>query len=358
MQAIMKTKREVGFEIQEVPEPEIKAPYEVKIKVNAASICGTDVHMYEFDQWAQNRLKPPFIAGHEVGGTVIEIGSDVRNLEVGDRVSMECHLACGTCYQCRTDRMHICRYTKVFGVDMDGIFTNYAVIPELNAWKNDPDLDPRLASLQDPLGNAVQTVLPKDNIEDIAGKTVCVIGCGPIGLMSIAVAKALGAAQVFATAGGSNMLRLNLAKEMGADMVLNARKDGDKIPQIIRDATNGDGVDVALEMSGYPSGMQNAVDMLTMGGRISMLGFFSRPFEQNPQIMNQLVTKAVNVHGIAGRRMFQTWVQMRGLLKQKSFQERIAKVITHRITMEDFQKGMDELLAKNAIKVVMEPFKE
>ncbi|MHA1166615.1 MAG: L-threonine 3-dehydrogenase [Candidatus Hodarchaeales archaeon] len=358
MQAIMKTKREVGFEIKEVPEPVIKRPDEVKIKVDAASICGTDVHMYEFDTWAQNRLKPPFIAGHEVGGTVIEIGSDVKNLKIGDKVSMECHLACGTCYQCRTDRMHICRYTKVFGVDMDGIFANYAVIPELNAWKNSPDLDHRLASLQDPLGNAVHTVLPKDNIEDIAGRTVCVIGCGPIGLMSIAVAKALGAAQVFATAGGNNMLRLNMAKDMGADLVLSAKEEGDKIPQIIRDATDGDGVDVIFEMSGHPSGMQNALDMITMGGRISMLGFFSRPFDNNPQLLNQMVTKAVTIYGIAGRRMFQTWVQMRGLLKRKSFQEKIAKIITHKITMENFQHGMDELLAKKAIKVVMEPFKE
>ncbi len=355
MQAILKTKREKGFEIQEVKEPEIQHGTDVKLKIDVASICGTDHHMWVFDQWAQNRLKPPFIAGHETGATVIEVGPDVKNIKVGDKVSMECHEACGTCYQCRSDRMHICSNTRIFGVDKDGIFAEYAVIPELNAWVNDPDLDPALASVQDPLGNAVHTVLPKDNIEDIAGKNVLITGCGPIGLMSIPVVKMLGAGQVFATGGGNNMLRLKMAKEMGADLVLNAREEGDKIPQIIRDATDGNGVDVLLEMSGNIHAFRQGLEALTYGGRVALLGFFSGPIEFD--INSLMISKGANVYGIAGRRMFQTWQVMRGLLKNKSLQDKIHKLITHRVNMADWEKGMIEIDEKRAIKVVMDPFK-
>ncbi|MHA2248533.1 MAG: zinc-binding dehydrogenase [Candidatus Hodarchaeales archaeon] len=355
MQAIMKTKREKGFEIREVEEPEIVHSTDVKFKTDVASICGTDHHMYVFDEWSQNRLKPPFIAGHEVGGTIIEVGPDVRNLEVGDKISMECHEACGTCYQCRSDRMHICSNTKIFGVDKDGIFADIAVIPELNAWKNDSDLDPALASLQDPLGNAVHTILPKDNIEDLAGKNILISGCGPIGLMSIAVVKMLGAGQVFATAGGNNMLRFNMAKEMGADMVLNAREDGDKIPKIIREATEGNGVDVLLEMSGNIHALKHGLEALTYGGRVSLLGFFSGPITFD--INSLMISKGASVYGIAGRRMFQTWQTMRGLLKTKELQDKLRKLMTHRVNMADWEKGMIEIHEKRAIKVIMDPFK-
>ncbi|MHA1227233.1 MAG: L-threonine 3-dehydrogenase [Candidatus Hodarchaeales archaeon] len=356
MQAIMKTKEEKGFEIKEIDEPQIVNPTDVKFKIDVASICGTDHHMWVYDPWAQKRLPPaiPFVAGHEVMGTVVEIGPGVRNIQVGDKISMECHEACGTCYQCRSDRMHICKNTKIFGVDKDGIFAEYAVIPELNAWKNDPDLDPALGSLQDPLGNAVHTVLPKDNLEDIAGKNVLITGCGPIGLMAIPVVKKLGAAQVFATGGGNNMLRLNMAKELGADMVLNARELGDKIPKTILDATDGNGVDVLLEMSGNVHALRQGLESLTNGGRVSLLGFFPGPIEFD--INSLIISKGAVVYGIAGRRMFQTWQVMRNLLKSKDFQEKLKKVITHRVNMADWEKGMLEIHEKRAIKVVMDPF--
>ena len=354
MQAVVKAKREPGVEIQEVAEPEIKKPDEVKLHITAASICGTDVHMHEFNEWARNRLKPPFIIGHEVGGEVVEVGKDVTSIEVGDNISMECHIACGVCYQCKSDRMHICSNTKIIGVDLDGIFAEYAVIPELNAWKNDVNLDPRLASLQDPLGNALHTVLPKDNIEDIAGKNIAVIGCGPIGLMSIAVARALGASQIFATGGGSNIKRLKLAKDMGADRVFNVREEGEIIGKEIRDATDGNGVDVVFEMSGIPSGFQQGMDILTKGGRMSLLGIFDKAFSVD---VNQMVFQAVTIYGIAGRRMFQTWQQMRGLLRNKSFQKALTKVITHKMNMADVDKGFEEIYAKRAAKVVLDAFK-
>ncbi len=353
----MKTKPEKGFEIKEISEPEITHGNQVKIKVEVASICGTDHHMWVYDQWAQNRLPRaiPFVAGHEVGGTVIEIGNDVKNIQVGDKVSLECHEACGTCYQCRSDRMHVCRNTKIFGVDKNGIFAEYAVFPELNAWKNDDDLDPVLASIQDPLGNAIHSIHPKNNIADIAGKNVLITGCGPIGLMSIPIVKMLGAGQVFATAGGNNMLRLNMANDMGVDMVLNAREEGENIPKIIRDATNGDGVDVLLEMSGNVHALKQGLDSLTYGGRVSLLGFFSGPITYD---MNSLIiSKGANVYGIAGRRMFQTWQEMRGLLKSRNLQEKLKKLITHRINMTDWETGMIEINEKRAIKVVMDPFK-
>ena len=357
MQAIMKTKPEKGFEIKETSEPQITHSNEVKIKIDVASICGTDHHMWVYDQWAQKRLPPaiPFVVGHETGATVVAVGSDVKNIQVGDKVSVECHEADGTCYQCRSDRMHVCRNTKIFGVDKNGIFAEFAVIPELNAWKNDDDLDPALASIQDPLGNAIHTVLPKDNLEDIAGKNVLVTGCGPIGLMSIPVVKMLGAGQVFATAGGNNIQRLNMAEVMGADLVLNAREDGDKIPKIIRDATNDDGIDILLEMSGNTHALRQGLEALTYGGRVSLLGFFSGPITLD--INSLMISKAANVYGIAGRRMFQTWQVMRGLLKSKELQNKLKKLITHRVNMSDWEKGMIEIDEKRAIKVVMDPFR-
>ncbi|MHA2226990.1 MAG: zinc-binding dehydrogenase [Candidatus Hodarchaeales archaeon] len=358
MQAIMKTKPEKGFEIKEIPEPEINHGSEVKIKVDVASICGTDHHMWIYDQWAQKRLPPaiPFVAGHEMGGTIVDIGDDVKNLQIGDKVSMECHEADLTCYQCRSNRMHICRNTKIFGVDKDGIFAKYAVIPELNAWKNDQDLDPALTSLQDPLGNAVHTILPMNLSADegIAGKNILITGCGPIGLMSIPVVKMLGAGQVFATAGGNNMLRLNMAKEMGADLVLNAREEGDKIPKIIRDTTDGNGVDILLEMAGNVHALKQGLNALTYGGRVSLLGFFSGPITFD--INSLMISKGASIYGIAGRRMFQTWQVMRGLLKNKSLQDKLRKLITHRVNMAEWEKGMIEIDEKRAIKVIMDPF--
>lgn len=358
MQAIMKTKKEKGFEIKEISEPEIAHANQVKFKIDVASICGTDHHMWVYDAWAQKRLPPaiPFVAGHEVGGTVVEIGSDVRNIQIGDKISLECHEACGTCYQCRSDRMHICRNTRIFGVDKDGIFSEFAVIPELNAWKNSPDLDPALASVQDPLGNAVHSILPKGNVEDdsVVGKNVLITGCGPIGLMAIPVVKMLGASQVFATGGGRNMLRLEMAEKIGADLVLNAREEGDKIPKIIRDATDGNGVDVLLEMSGNVHALRQGLEALTYGGRVSLLGFFPGPIEFD--INTLMISKGASTYGIAGRRMFQTWQVMRGILKSKEFQNQLKKLLTHRVNMADWEKGMIEIDEKRAVKVVMDPF--
>jgi len=353
MYAIVKRYPKPGAEITtlEVPKPREN---EVLVKVKVASICGTDVHIWDWNRWAQNRIKKfPMIFGHEVAGEVVELGRNVTSLQEGDTISAETHIVDGTCYQCRTDRMHICQNLKILGVDTDGVFSEYFALPERNAWKNDPKLDPAIASIQEPLGNAVHAVLPKDHIEDLAGKDVAVLGCGPIGLMAIAVLKELGVAKILATAGGFNKVRMELAKKMGADIVLSAREEGENIVKIIRDATNGKGVDVALEMSGATTAVRHAFKILTPGGRVSLLGIFEKPVELD--LNDALIFKAATVYGITGRRMFQTWYQVKGLLANSRFREKMNLIITHKLPMRDIAKGIDLIKSKQAGKVSLEP---
>lgn len=349
--------------VKKYPKPEaeittLEAPKagenEIVVKVKVASICGTDVHIWDWNQWAQSRIKKfPMVFGHEVAGEVVELGRNVTSLQKGDMISAETHIVDGTCYQCRTDRMHICQNLKILGVDTDGVFAEYFALPERNAWKNDSDLDLAVASIQEPLGNAVHAVLPKDHIEDIAGKNVAVLGCGPIGLMAIAVLKELGAAKIFATAGGFNKVRMELAKKMGAGMVLSAREDGKNIVKIIREATDGKGVDVVLEMSGATVAVRQAFEILTPGGRVSLLGIFERPVELD--LNDALIFKAATVYGITGRRMFQTWYQVKGLLANSRFREKMSWIITHKLPMRDIAKGIDLIKSKQAGKVSLEP---
>ncbi|MDH5449652.1 MAG: L-threonine 3-dehydrogenase [Candidatus Bathyarchaeota archaeon] len=353
MKAVVKKRPGPGAEITTVDEPSVHKD-EVLVKMKAASICGTDIHIWEWNAWARSRIKKiPLIFGHEFAGEVVEIGKDVTNIHEGDMVSAETHIVDGSCYQCRTDRMHVCQNMEILGVDRDGVFAEYVVLPERNAWKNNPNLDPAIASIQEPLGNAVQSVLPKNRIDDITGKNVAVLGCGPIGLMAIAVLKTMGAARIFATAGGLNQTRMELAEKMGADLVLNARKEGENLVKIIRDATDGNEVDVVLEMSGAPSAVRQAFKMLTPGGRVSLFGLLDRPTELD--LNNALIFKAATVYGISGRRMFQTWYQMKGLLSDPQFRKKIASVITHKIPIKNIAKGIDLIQSKQAGKVVLEP---
>ena len=353
MYAIVKKYPKPGAEITTLEVPKA-GENEVVVKVKATSICGTDVHIWDWNQWAQSRVKRfPMIFGHEVAGEVVELGRNVTSLQEGDMVSAETHIVDGTCYQCRTDRMHICQNLKILGVDTDGVFAEYFALPERNAWKNDPKLDLAVASVQEPLGNAVQAVLPKDNVEDVAGKDVAVLGCGPIGLMAIAVLKELGAAKILATAGGFNKVRMELAKKMGADIILSAREDGENIVKIIRDSTDGKGVDVALEMSGATSAVKQAFEILTPGGRVSLLGIFERPVELD--LNDALIFRAATVYGVTGRRMFQTWYQVKGLLANSRFREKMSWIITHRLPMRDIAKGIDLIKSKQAGKVLLEP---
>jgi threonine 3-dehydrogenase len=353
MEAFQKKKPGPGVERATVNEPKM-GDADVLVRVKAAAICGTDVHIYEWNPWAQGRIKPPLIVGHEMAGEIIKVGPRVSNLSVGDMVSAETHIVDGTCLQCLTGREHVCRNMKILGVDRDGVFAEYVAIPAHNAWRNDPSLDPRIAAIQEPLGNAVHTMLPNNNVEDIAGRNVAVIGTGPIGLMAIAVAKELGAAKVFATAGGHNKTRMKLATTMGADQVFSSSEMGhDAVVKAIRDATDGNGVDVAVEMSGQPDGLYTCFEVLTAAGRVSLLGVYDKPFEVD---MNRLmVFKAATIYAISGRLMFRTWYQLRGLLSRPSFRDKIGKVITHTLPIKDIDKGFNLILSKQASKVVLTP---
>ncbi|HEV2165390.1 MAG TPA: L-threonine 3-dehydrogenase [Thermoplasmata archaeon] len=351
MQAFVKTQRGPGGEIRAVPEPH-PADDEVRVALRASSICGTDVHIWGWNDWANSRIRAtPMVFGHELSGEVVEVGRRVTTLAVGDHVSAETHIADGTCYQCRHGKAHICANVQVLGVDRDGVFAEYSVLPAVNAWKNDPKLDPALAAIQEPLGNAVHALLPEDNIEDLAGRDVLVTGAGPIGLLAIAVARTLGARKVFATE--VNPLRIALAKRMGADHVLDPRGEEGAASKTIHEETEGRGVDVVVEMSGHPSALALAFEALTPGGRVSLLGLYDRPATLN--VDDALIFKAARVHGIFGRRMFTTWYQVRALLERPEFRSKMAEIITHRVPIRDLPKAMELIETQKAAKVSLEP---
>ena len=253
------------------------------------------------------------------------------------------HVACGKCYQCRTGEAHICQHVKIIGVDANGAFAEYVKIPESNIWKIDPQIPPDYASVLDPLGNAVHTVLAGE----IAAKTVAVIGCGPIGLFAIAVARACGASEVFALE--INAHRRKLAEQMKADVVLNPAQDN--VYEKVMDITEGTGVDVVLEMSGHPDAIRLGFKILRLGGRASLLGIPSRPMELN--LSEDIIFKGARVQGINGRLMYKTWYQMNALLKAGKLD--LSPVITDRMPMTDFRKGMDRLKTGEASKILLYP---
>ncbi|MCI4336578.1 MAG: L-threonine 3-dehydrogenase [Thermoplasmata archaeon] len=347
MQAIVKSRRAPGGDLAHVADPR-PGDEEVLVAVRAASVCGTDVHIWEWNEWAQGRIhRVPMILGHELSGEVIEVGARVRSLKVGDHVSAETHIADGTCYQCRTGKMHICENVQVLGVDRDGIFAEFAVLPEMNAWRNDADLDPALASIQEPLGNAIHSLFPEQCVDDLPGKSVLITGCGPIGLLAIAAAKHFGASTVVATE--VNRVRSDLARKMGADLVLNPKEEGSSIAERIRSSTEGRGVDVALEMSGHSSSLPLVFDALCPGGRVSLLGLFDGPVSLN--IDDAIIFRAARVHGIFGRRMFDTWYTVKSLLRNPAFRAKMGQIITHRVPIPEVGRAMELIEGGEAAKV-------
>ena len=342
MLAVVKPEAAPGAEIRQVKIPSY-GPTEVLVKVKVASICGTDLHIYEWDRWAQGRIHPPLIPGHEFCGEVVAFGDEVTSVKEGDFVSAEMHVACGKCLQCRTGEAHICQNVKIIGVDSDGAFAEYVVIPESNIWKLDPAIPVEYASILDPLGNAVHTVLAGP----IAGQTVLVTGCGPIGLMAIAVAKACGSSTVFATE--TNEQRRAMAKKMGADVVVNPANT-DSVARI-KSETSGTGVDVLLEMSGNPAAIQQGFRALRAGGRASLLGI---PTESVPlDLVNDVIFKGATVQGIYGRRMYGTWVQMTALLKAGRLN--LEPLFGERTPMEKFENAFALLQGGLAGKILMYP---
>jgi threonine 3-dehydrogenase len=342
MLAVVKPSPAPGAEIRQVKVPDIGLS-DVLVKVDVASVCGTDLHIYNWDPWAQNRIHPPLIPGHEFCGHVAGVGKEVTTVKEGDFVSAEMHVACGKCLQCRTGEAHICQHVKIIGVDANGAFAEYVVIPESNIWKLDPSIPKEYASILDPLGNAVHTVLAGD----IAAKTVAITGTGPIGLFSIAVARACGATQVFAIE--TNKYRRAIAQQMKADYVIDPAVEDAK--QIVMDATEGIGVDVVLEMAGHPSAIRTGFDILRRGGRISLLGIPSRPISLD--FADDIIFKGATIQGINGRKMYQTWYQMTALLKAGKLD--LHPVITDRLAMKDFNKGMERLRTGEASKILLYP---
>ncbi len=353
MYAVVKSKREPGADIEQVDKPVI-GKGEVLVQMKMTSICGTDVHIWDWNHWAQNRVKKlPIIFGHEFCGEVVEVGKGVRKVKAGDLVSAETHIADGTCYQCRTGRMHICRNVQILGVDTNGVFAEYVKLPERNAMKLPKGVTPKIGSLLEPLGNATFTVLPNDCFHDIKGKNVVVAGCGPIGLMAIAVLRTVGAKQVIATELGSEKVRFELAKKMGAHHVLDAALGTPTLVKTVKELTEGNGADVCLEVSGAPPALTQVFDMLTPGGRVSILGLYPDPVTVD--VNNAITFKSATVFGITGRKMFETWETMYKLLKKPEFVRKLSSIVTHTLPIRDIEKGMELIRTKQAAKVSLEP---
>jgi len=344
MKAVVKVRPEKnGTEIQDVPIPEI-GDNDVLIKVKYASICGTDVHIFNWDAWAQSRIKTPLVYGHELAGVVDKVGKDVTNVKVGDFVSGECHIYCGKCNQCKIGNQHICENMEIFGVDVQGIFAEYAKIPSSNIWKNDPNLPEDICSIQDPLGNAVHTVYSADCV----GKDVLVTGLGPIGAMAVAVLKQIGAKNVFAV-GGRNEYRIDLAKKVGADYTFKAADD---IKSKIMEVTNGKGVDVVLEMSGNTKALLSGFEMMRDGATVCILGVYKEPLTID--VNKDIVFKYATIKGINGRLIFDTWEKMAELFKSEEFLEKMKMIVTHRFKFEEFHEAMELMRSGNSGKVVLE----
>lgn len=321
-------------------------PRDVLIQVAATSICGTDLHIYRWDAWAGSRMQVPRRFGHEVAGHVVEVGDAVSLVQPGDFVSADSHIACGVCYQCRTGRPHICGSLAILGVDVDGCFGDYAVIPESSTWKNPRSLRPEVACVQDPLGNAVYATLA----EDVSGKGVAVFGAGATGLFSVGVARACGAGAIFCV--DEHDYRLKIASHMGATQTVRA-DDEDVVATILR-ATEGIGVDVVLEMSGSPVAIRQGFQVLAKGGRFTAFGIPSEPIAEF-DLANDVIFKGARVLGITGREMFRTWHQMSCLLSSGALDP--TPVITHTFPLEEYQAAFDLLLSPEGEcgKVVLVP---
>lgn len=344
MQALRKVGPGPGLELVDTPEP-VPRPDGVVVEVEAASICGTDLHIARWDEWAAQRIRPPLTLGHEFAGTVVEIGRDVRHVEVGEYVSAESHITCGMCFFCRTGQAHMCERTQILGVDRDGAFARYVAVPEAVIWKNDRSkLPPQIATLQEPFGNAVFAA----SEQDLSGASVAVLGCGPVGLFTVAIARASGAAIVLAS--DLKPHRLALAAQMGAHATVNVEETADAAAWFV-EQNEGYGLDVVFEMSGSPRAIQDAFRIARNGGRVILFGIPSRPVEID--VAEALIFKNLEVRAISGRRVFATWYKARWLLESGVVDLR--PLITHEYGLGDFALAFDQLEAGEACKIVLYP---
>ncbi|MCP4252482.1 MAG: L-threonine 3-dehydrogenase [Candidatus Scalindua sp.] len=341
MKAIAKTKRKRGLELINVSTPKIGLR-DVLIKVTLASICGTDVHIYDWTPWARHRLTPPRIIGHEFVGIVEKIGNEVTHVEAGDRVSAESHISCGHCYQCSNGYSEVCKNLKLLGVDHDGALSEYLVLPEHVLWKNNSNIPDKWATIQEPFGNAIDTVMA----EDVSAKTVLILGAGPIGLFATGIARASGASLIIVS--DPNNYRLNISKKMGAHMTLNPGKKD--ITPLILDATNNNGVDVVLEFSGNNQALNQGLEVITPGGRISILGIYEK--RVSIDLNKEVIFKKIRIYGITGRKVFSSWHKTSRFLSSGIVNP--DPILTHQFPLKDYEKGIKLMREGKCGKVILE----
>lgn len=339
MRALVKAAAEPGFTMRDVPIPEIRDD-EVLIRVRRAGVCGTDVHIYDWDAWAQGRCRPPFTVGHEFAGDVERVGKLVTDVRAGDRVTAEGHIVDGRCLLCRTGNAHVCPHTRIIGVDRDGCFADYIAMPATNVWHLDDSTPYEIGGIMDPMGNAFHTALTAE----IPGAVVLITGCGPIGIFAVGICKAAGASRIIAS--DVNETRLALARQMGADDAVHPSE----ADAAVRRATNGLGADVVLEMSGVPSAIHQAFALVRVGGRVQMLGIPASPMDVN--FASEVIFKGITIYGVVGRRMYDTWIQMTRFLRSGEFDP--TPVITHRFPLERYDDAIAAIKSGAAGKVVFE----
>lgn len=344
MKAIVKLKEGPGFELTEVPMPEVTS-HRVLVKVKAASICGSDVHLYSWDDWARVHLTPPRIVGHEGAGEVVEVGAQVKHIQVGDSVSFESHIPCLGCARCRTGEMHLCRKLQTIGFDVDGCFADYIAMPEICCVKNNQNMPWEIASIQEPLGNAVYAV----SESHVAGKQVAIFGDGPIGLFATAVARCLGATRIFAV--GVSPYRLKIMKQLHPDFILDASQEG--VVAAILEKTHGEGVDCVLEMSGAEAAIHDAFHVVRNGGIFTAFGIPPKPIQID--LAKEIILKGIQVIAIHGRKMFDTWKEMGELFGSGRLD--VIPIITHRFSMEKFAEAFALLTTQpiEAGKIILRP---
>lgn len=340
MQAIIKARRGPGLKVATVPKPS-PGPGEVLIAVRHAGVCGTDLHIADWTAWAEGRIRPPLVVGHEFAGEIVGVGEEVTDLNVGQLVTAEGHIVCGHCLQCRTGNGHICQNTRIIGVDRDGAFAEYIAMPATNVLSLD-GIPTTVGAVMDPMGNAFHAVLAAE----IPGSTVFVVGCGPIGCFAVGIARAAGAAKVIAS--DVNATRLALAGRMGAHVTLDATKDD--VVRAVRAETAGEGADVVCEMSGVPAAVHQAFAAVRMGGRVQLLGI---PKGQVPvDFAAEIIFKGITVYGVIGRKMYETWHQMRRYLTAGLFDPR--PVITHQFPLAQIDDALTAIRSGDAGKIILE----
>ena len=339
MKALVKKQSGEGLWLEDVPQPEA-GPRDVLIKVDRTGICGTDLHIYKWDDWARKTVPVPLVVGHEFVGEIVEVGSDVRDFSMGEIVSGEGHVVCGHCRNCMAGRRHLCNDTAGIGVTRPGAFAEYIALPQTNVWVHKPGIDRDVASIFDPFGNATHSTLSFP----VLGEDVLVTGAGPIGIMSAAIARHAGARHVVIT--DVNEYRLDLAKRMGVTRAVNVANE--KLADVQKELGMDEGFDVGLEMSGSPSAFNDMLANMCHGGKIAMLGI---PEEEMAIDWNTVVFNMLTIKGIYGREMYETWYKMTVMLEGGLD---IAPVITHRFKFDDFQEGFTTALSGESGKVILE----